>query len=147
MVEVALKLLTVLGLGAIELWAAIPTGLALGIHPLLTGLAAGVGAVLGVLVVLALGGGVRAWLLSRHGGGGAERHGAVYRIWSRYGVMGLGLLAPLLVGTPLGTVLGVTLGAPSRRLLLGMALGIAVWSTLLTIAGTVGLAGVQSLWH
>jgi len=41
----------------------------------------------------------------------------------RYGVVGLGLLAPLLVGAPLGTVVGISFGAPADRLLLWMSLG------------------------
>lgn len=32
-VEVVLKILFVTGLGVVELWAAIPAGLALGLHP------------------------------------------------------------------------------------------------------------------
>jgi len=41
-----MKLLTVFGLGAIELWAAIPAGFVLQLHPLETGVAAATGAVL-----------------------------------------------------------------------------------------------------
>lgn len=40
------KLLTVFGLGAIELWAAIPAGFVMGLHPLFTG--APLGAALGI---------------------------------------------------------------------------------------------------
>ena len=59
--------------------------------------------------------------------------------------MGLGLLAPLLVGAPLGTALGLLPGAPVRRLLLWVSVGIVLWSALLTDAGTLGLAGFEAL--
>lgn len=129
--ELVTKLLTVLGLGAIELWAAIPTGLVLKVHPVLTAITAAIGALLGVMVVVLLGERVRAWLVKRHRGKSENRqHGRLYRIWYRYGVVGLGLLAPLLVGAPVGTALGITLGAPTGRLLLWMSIGIILWSTV-----------------
>lgn len=145
--ELVVKLLTVLGLGAIELWAAIPAGLALQLHPVAIAFTATVGAMLGVVVVVLLGEGVRTWLARYHGGkGGKERQGFIYRVWRRYGVMGLGLLAPLLTGAPLGAVLGLALGAPLNRLLLWISLGIVLWSAGLTLVGALGLAGIEGLW-
>lgn len=143
--ELMIKLLMVLGLGAIELWAAIPTGLALQLHPLITGIVAAIGAMMGALVVLMLGERIRTWLVRRHNGESEwGRHGRIYRIWHRYGVIGLGLLAPLLTGAPLGVAIGLTLGAPTGRLLLWTSLGIAFWSAILTLAGALGLAVIES---
>ena len=146
--ELAIKLLTVLGLGAIELWAAIPAGLALQLHPVAVGITAAVGAILGVFVVVLLGERVRTWLVQRHGGQTEKgRNGLIYRVWRRYGVVGLGLLAPVLIGAPLGAALGVTLGVPPGRLLFWMSLGIVLWSIALTLAGALGLAGIEKLGH
>jgi len=100
------KVVTVFGLGAVELWAAIPAGLALGLHPIATGIASALGAITSGLVVALLGDRARAWLVARHGVlRDGQGHGTIRRIWGRYGVVGLGLLAPLLVGAPLGTAL------------------------------------------
>lgn len=145
--EMLVKLLTVAGLGAVELWAAIPAGLALQIHPLVTAIVAGTGAMLGVLAVLMLGEGLRSWLKRWHHGGSDGQHGGVYRIWVRWGVVGLGLLAPLLTGAPLGAALAVTVGAPRGRLFFSMALGIAIWSAILTLAGVLGWAAFDALTH
>lgn len=145
--EIVMKLLIVLGLGAVEIWAAVPTGLALGIHPAATGITAAAGAVLGTLVVIVLGSRVQAWLLQRHGRGGEPRQGRIGRIWQRYGVIGLGLLAPLLTGAPLGAALGLTMGASAGRLLLWMSFGVVLWSTVLTLAGVLGIEAVKALWH
>lgn len=137
---------TVLGLGAVELWAAIPAGLALGLHPVATGIASGLGALAGVLVVAVIAGRARAWLEARLGRPSAGRgHRAIGRIWDRFGVVGLGLLAPLLVGAPLGTALGVVLGAPLRRLLPWVSAGIVLWTVLLTAGAALGLAGLEAL--
>ncbi len=91
---------------------------------------------------------VRAWLVRRRGREGREgAHGRIHRIWEHYGTVGLGLLAPLLVGAPLGAALGLALGAPTGRLLFWISVGIAGWSAVLTLAGTLGVIGIQSLAH
>lgn len=143
--ETLIKLVTVFGLGAIELWVAIPTGIALQLHPLVAGAAAALGALFGMMLVLFIGGRIRNWLLRQHKRRSEGKyHGSLNRIWARYGVVGLGLLAPLLVGAPLGTAIGVTLGVATSRLLLWMSIGIIVWSCLLTIAITVGIVAMDT---
>lgn len=139
--ELVLKLLTILGLGVIALWAAIPAGLALQVHPVAVGITAAIGAMLGALIVVLLGERVRTWLAQRHEGKDKKgRRRLIYRIWQCYGVVGLGLLAPLLAGAPLGVALGLTLGVPAGRLLLWISLGIVLWSMGLTLAGAL-------VWH
>ena len=136
--ELVLKLLTILSLGVIALWAAIPAGLALQVHPVAVGITAAIGAMLGALVVVLLGERVRTWLAQRHGRKEKKgRHGLIYRIWQCYGVVGLGLLAPLLAGAPLAVAIGLTLGVPAGRLLFWISLGIVLWSVGLTLAGTL----------
>ncbi len=144
-----MNLLMVLGLGAIELWGAVPIGLALRLHPLVVGVTAATGAMLGAAVVVALGEHARSWL-ARHRGGRQEAPGRprlIHQVWRRYGVIGLGLLAPLLTGASLGVALGLALGAPAGRLLFWTSLGIIFWSTALTLAGVLGLVGVEMLGH
>ncbi len=142
--DVLPKLVAVFGLAIVELWAAVPAGFALGLPPAVTALTAAGGAMTGALVVAVLGNRARAWLLARHSSRGEEHDpGPLGRIWERYGAIGLGLLAPLLVGAPIGTALGLALGAPIRRLLLWVGVGIVLWSVLLTGAGVLGLAGLD----
>jgi len=137
------SLLVVFGLGSVELWAAVPAGLAMRVHPAAISITASLGAMAGILVVVFTGERLRAWLLRRFGG--ARREGRLSRLWIRYGVVGLGLFAPLLVGAPLGTALGIGFGAPTGRLLLWMSLGAVLCSVSLTLAGALGLIGVESL--
>ena len=140
-----LSLLAVFGLGTVELWAAIPAGLALQIHPVTTGSVAALGAVLGILAMGFMGERARLWLLRWARRDSGERHGRIARFWARYGVIGLGLLGPLLVGAPLGTAVGISLGAPTGRLLFWMSLGAVLCSVVLTSAATLGLMGIESL--
>ncbi|HZD59467.1 MAG TPA: small multi-drug export protein [Anaerolineae bacterium] len=142
-----IKLLVVFSLGAVELLAAIPAGLAMRLHPAVISITAATGAILGAFVVSLLGERARAWL-TRHRGRKDKKgwYGRVYRIWHRYGVMGLGLLAPLLTGIPLGVALGIALGAPASRLLFWVSFGIILWSMGLTFIGVLGLTGIDALW-
>jgi len=144
--ETVIKLFTVLGVSDLELWGGIPAGLALGLHPLAVGITAAAGAILALLVVLILGDRMRQWLLPRHGSGREDtRAGRVRQIWERYGVVGLGLLAPLVTGAPLGGVVGLSLGAPVRSLLLWMTVGTILRRTGLTAAAWLGLSGIMAL--
>ena len=138
-----IALLITIGLGAIELWAAIPAGLALGLHPVLAGAAAASGAMLGVFVVLFSGERIRLLLSrKRKSDSDAPKHAWVLRVWNRWGVVGLGLLAPLITGALLGTAIGMMMGARSNHLLLWMALGTFLWSAILTFAVSLGLVAV-----
>lgn len=142
--DAALKILMVVGLGALELWAAIPAGFALGLHPIVTAAGAATGAIVAVLAVVGLGERARTWLARRHAHSDAGR-GRLRDVWRRYGVAGLGLAAPLLVGAPLGTVAGLLLGVPPRSLVVWMAFGAILWSVTLTLAGVLGLIGLESV--
>lgn len=135
--ELAGKFIAVASLGVLELWVAIPTGTAFKLHPLLNCLASGSGAIIGALAVILLGSRFRNWLLGKRKGRKKEK-GRIYRIWDKYGVIGLGMLAPLLTGAPLGAAIGISLGAPSKRLFIWMCAGIIVWTVMLTCISTCG---------
>lgn len=143
--ELSVKLLTVFGLGTLELWAAIPAGFAMQLPPLVIGIAAALGSLLSLVLVGTLGERIRSFILRSHGG--KSQHGFIYRIWNRYGTIGLGLLAPLLVGVPIGAALGITLGASVKKLFLWMGVGIVLWSTILTLAGVLGISGINEIKH
>ena len=141
--ESDLRLLAVLGLGAVTLWGAIPIGLALGLDPWAACVAAAIGAALGTLAVSAVGDRIRNHPPTPLAKAATRHRGLLYRIWLKYRAPGLGLAAPLFVGAPLGTAMGIILGAPTARLLLWMMLGIVLWSTGLTVVATIGLSVLQ----
>ena len=141
-----LKILAVFGLGIVELWAAVPAGFALGIDPVIIGLVSAVGATVGVILIVSFGERVRAWFVRRYDIQRKRgRQSIARRIWDRWGIIGLGLLAPLITGAPLGAIIGLVLGVAARRLLLWMIVGVVVWSALLTLFGVLGLAGIRGL--
>lgn len=142
--DVLIKFITVMGLGIIELWAAIPAGTALELHPLLNGIASALGAIIGAAVVIFFGDRLRQWLLKKKDKK-EKNKGRIYRIWEKYGVIGLGMLSPLLTGAPLGAAIGISLGASPKRLIIWIITGIVIWTVLLTAISTIGFAGFQML--
>jgi hypothetical protein len=134
-----MPILTVLSLAFIEIWFAVPAGFALGVSPTGVWLATIAGSLASVSVVAFAGDALRAWLVRRRGASVVAGRGRLYRIWVRYGVVGWGLASPLVFAPPMGTAIGLMLGAPRRRLLASMAAGAILWTTILTGAGVIGL--------
>ena len=134
-----MPVLAVFGLAVIEIWAAVPAGLALGLPAGLIWVATVAGSLAGVSLVLYGGSPVRDRLVRRLGPAISARTGRLTRVWHRYGVVGWGLISPLVMAPAMGAALGLLLGAPRGRLLASMGAGIALWSTILMIAGLAGL--------
>ena len=117
----------------------------LDLNPILIAISAATGSILSAFLIVLLGDGIRKWFLKWRYGGKSPRKGRIYEIWNKYGIIGLGLLSPLLFGAPVGAALGIGLGAPKDRLLLWMSVGIIIWSIILTAAGFFGLMKFQSI--
>jgi len=134
--ELVGKLLALGAAGAASFWSAIPIGIALGLHPILAGLAATLGNLVAVVLVVVLEGRLRQWI-PRYGRFTTQEE-RLKRVWGRYGLVGIALLSPLITGAPLGTALALVLGAPVRRLLPWMIVSVVVWGVGLTVTATVG---------
>lgn len=146
MLEWILKLLTVFSLGTMKMALAIPAGLALGLSPPVVAATTALGGITSMTVIVTVGHGLRRWLLRRRPYEPvARRPSLILRIWQRYGIIGFGLLAPVLVSPPMSAALGVALGAATPRLLLWLSIGVTFWSSTLTALAVLGWIGIQ-LW-
>jgi uncharacterized membrane protein len=140
------KLVSVFGVAFLSLWGSIPAGLALGLSPLPIVLTAGLSYATGVGLVTFLGKPVRDWIMRRYGDKvTGDPNSSVRRVWDRYGLIGLALLAPITTGAQIGAAVGMALNASPRRLFLLMSLGGLLWAVLLAAAISLGIAGVQSI--
>jgi Putative small multi-drug export protein len=154
------KLLTITAMGAVLIWAAVPAGLAMGLHPAIVAAATAIGSILAVLVVVLVGEPARAWLLKRLGpqleqslrsashdpdSPRQEGAGLIVRVWKRYGFIGLALVAPLFPGPAGAAAIALALGIPGRRVFFWGCAGIILWTAGFTLAVTLGIAGVQKL--
>ncbi len=143
--DTIIGIISVFLVSVIELWLGIPLGFYLELNILLIIISAAAGSILSAVLVVILGENIRNHLLKRKYSKKSPKEGRIYDIWRKYGVIGLGLLSPLFFGAPLGAALGVVFGAARDRLLLWMAIGIIIWSIILTTAGYLGIMGVQSI--
>ncbi|HZY64415.1 MAG: small multi-drug export protein [Actinomycetota bacterium] len=134
--DMLLKLLSTAAFGALDLWIGFGAGLAVGLSPVVCGLAAVAGAVVGVGLVLQAGEWLRRWVYDRRWL--AKRRKRIESMWNRYGLIGVALQAPMLTGAPLATVLALALGAPPRPLLYWMVASVLLWGAFLTGAAALG---------
>ena len=140
--------IVVFALGVLALPAAFPVGISLGMSPALVGLITAAAGFASFFAVVLVGGSLRCWLVSRYhlqrSDGSPSR---VARLWQRYEAAGVGLLAPLLVGVPIATAIGVSLGIPTRRL--GAFMAVAIVGSCTVYAGLwyLGLLGIDAASH
>ncbi|PKL73845.1 MAG: small multi-drug export protein [Methanobacteriales archaeon HGW-Methanobacteriales-2] len=130
----------------VELWLAIPLGLVMGVNPIIITIVSSAGAITAAIVVTILGDNLRTRLLKwRYGDENALQETRLYKVWNKYGVVGLGLLSPLIFGAPLGAAVGIGLGAQKNSLLIWMSIGIILWSIGLTVAGSTGILTLEQM--
>lgn len=135
-----ISILTVFITALVELWFAIPLGLVLNLSPLITATTSALGSIAAVVIVAFAGSNLRNRFFKwRYRTDEDLKRSRIYKIWNKYGVIGLGLLSPLLFGAPLGTALGIILGGHRNRILLWMTIGIIIWSVGLTSTLYLGL--------
>ena len=140
------KVISIFAMAFFYFWAAIPAGLALGLPPVLVIITTSLSYACGAAVVTLLGERVREWVMRRLGRkADVNPDSLIRRIWDKYGLVGLGLLAPVTVGAQIGAALGLAMNGQPRRLFLALALGGLAWSIALTIAISLGILGVTAV--
>ena len=128
--------------GALSLWVGIPTGLVLGLPPVLSGVTATVGALLGATLVTLAGERLQRWVYNWRWF--AERRERLERLWNRYGLIGVAFQSPVFAGTLLSALVALGLGAPPRRLLFWIGVSLVFWGAVLTGAVVLGFSLFES---
>jgi uncharacterized membrane protein len=132
--------LTVYLLGILELWIAVPAGMALKMPVIATALVSAAGALTSGVIVLAVGAPLRNWLLRMKTKKTGKLDNSVQKIWNEFGIVGLGLIAPFFTGVHLGTAIALALGSPWRKALLWMSIGTLAWSFIIAYAAAAGFS-------
>jgi hypothetical protein len=131
---------SVFGLAFFWFVGAIPAGIALALPPVVAGLTAWAAYSAGALLIVLAGAPLRTWLLRRFNVSLAHDSTKLFwRVWDRYALTGLALLAPVTLGSQLGALLGLALGVPPRALLIALTLGALVWAALITLVTVLGV--------
>jgi hypothetical protein len=138
-------LFAALGLGFLYFVAAIPAGVAAGCPVPLAGLAALLGYSLGGGVVLLAGTPLRDWIMRKlkvnpH----PDPAKLFWRIWERFGLWGLGLIAPVTIGPQATALICLSLGEQPHRIQMAISLGVLPWVTGFAVMAALG---VHALGH
>jgi len=131
----------------IEVLVVVPAGILAGLAPVPVLLLALAGNLSTVVLVILAGDRMAAWWRARRAtrSGGertvTERPRMVRarHLAQRWGVPGLGLLAPLTTGSHLASVAALATGAGQRRVLAWMTIGLVLWSVVVAVATTLGV--------
>ena len=134
-----LKILTVAGLATFEIYAAIPAGLAFGLSPVIIFIASLIGGLVGVFVAAFLGDKIRAFFSKNKPAKEKSTDSLVYRIWNKYGIIGLGFFGTFTVGAPISLAVGVGLNANLKKLILWCSVGVFFRCLIFTLIGYYGL--------
>jgi hypothetical protein len=137
-ISVAFESLGLVGIfiaGAIpwmEAIAVIPTGIVIGLDPVLTVIAAVIGNAITIFVFAFLGSEIRAWILRRRASKGksttSPKLERAQRAFERYGVYGLALLGPIFIGTQFAALVSVAAGVKPLRVALLITASMCVWA-------------------
>jgi membrane protein YqaA with SNARE-associated domain len=131
-----LGIATVFGLGFFYLVGAVPGGMAAGFSAPFAAFIAWCGYASGAVVMTFVGEPVRQWIARKlkiplqH-----DPKKFVWKVWSRFGLPGLGLLAPVTIGPQAGCVLAMALGEKPWKAALALSLGAIPWCVGFAYAG------------
>ena len=134
-----LEIASVAALASFEIYAAIPAGFAFGLSAWIIFFASITGGLAGVFIAAFLGDKIRAFI-SKYKKKKEEkpRTGLVYRIWDKYGIIGLGFLGTMTVGAPVSIAVGVGFNAPLKTLITWCCLGVITRCLVFTVIGYHG---------
>ncbi len=135
-----LKTLTVAGLATFEIYAAIPAGLAFGLSPWVIFLASLTGGIVGVYVTIFLGDKIKAFFAKyKKPKEEKPKTGLIYRIWNKYGVIGLGFLGTITVGAPISIAVGYSFNVSVVKLITWCCIGVVTRCAIFTTVGHYGV--------
>lgn len=131
---------TVFGLGVVYFIAAIPVGVALKLSPLVAAICAWAGYTAIAAAMLFIGEPARKWVerkfkISPH----PDPKKLFWRVWGRFGMPGLGLLAPVTCGPYFAALVALALGEKPARLMLWIAGGAIPWCILFASLAAAGV--------
>ncbi len=122
---------------------AIPVGFLLELPAIETYLAAAIGALLGMLVFVFVGAGLRGWIVEKLDISEEKLEGGK-RMLGKWGTEGLGLIGPIFPGVTVSALIGLAAGIDRKELATWMALGIVILYGVYTIglAVIIEVAGI-----
>jgi len=137
-------ILTAFGLGFLYFISAIPAGVAAHAAVAAAAVAAWLGYSVGGLVILLAGAPLRGWIATKLKINPTPDPSKLFwRVWHRFGLWGLGLIAPVTIGPQATAVIALALGESPRRIQLAISLGVAPWAIAFGILTALGVHALR----
>ncbi|WP_172194646.1 small multi-drug export protein [Saccharibacillus qingshengii] len=129
---------------SLDIFIVVPLGILWGLPPVAVSIIGFAGNFLMVILIGLFFARVSAWMerqrLKKGRTTSSKRETRARRIWEKYGVPGLALVAPAMVGTDIAAVLALSFGS-SRRWVMGwMAVSLTVWTVIMAVGSVYGLS-------
>lgn len=125
----------------LEIALVIPVGIVAGLSPFWVMVLAFTGNLLTVVIVIIGFDKIQVWWMKRQEAKGissSKRSERAKAIWSKYGLPGLALLGPILIGTHIAAFIGMKLGADKKWTTLWLTISIALWALTFGILTALG---------
>lgn len=133
----------------LDVFIVVPLGVGLNLNPIAVGIIGFAGNFLMVLILGLFFRQFSKWREKRRQKKGitapTKRETRARRIWERYGLPGLAIVAPGIVGTDLAALLALTFGSSRFRVIVWMAISLAIWTIALTIGSVYGFDYMKAL--
>jgi len=137
-------ILTAFGLGFLYFISAIPAGVAAHAPVWLAAFAAWLGYSVGGLVILLAGAPLRGWIARKLKiNPTPDPTKLFWKAWHRFGLWGLGLIAPVTIGPQAMAVIALALGESPRHIQLAISLGVAPWAIAFGILTALGVHALR----
>lgn len=125
----------------LEIALVIPLGIVWGLSPFWVMVLAFIGNMITVLALIIGFDRFKDWYNKRQEAKGKpqnKKSERAKRIWNKYGLPGLAMLGPILIGTHIAAFIGMTLGATKKNTTIWLAISIGVWTLAFGILTALG---------
>lgn len=125
----------------LEMALVIPLGIIRGLNPFWVVIVGFVGNMVTVMALIIGYDRFNLWLSKRREGKEqkeSKRSDRAKKIWNKYGLPGMLLLGPVLIGTHIAAFIGMTLGASKRQTTIWSVISIALWALVFGVLTSLG---------
>lgn len=139
------KAITIYLVGVLGIWKAIPVGIALKSSIFEIGLYTSLGSITTVILLFYFGESVKKWVTKKWSKEKLEKEkGKFSALVDKYGVYGVGILSPGLLGPITAIIVGLLIIKPTSKLMPFLIIGIILWSYFLPWGIMMGFDMVKS---
>jgi len=125
----------------LEMALVIPLGIMSGLNPFWVVVIGFIGNMVTVMALIIGYDRFKSWLAKRNEGKEgkeSKRSERAKRIWNKYGLPGMLMLGPILIGTHIAAFIGMTLGASKKQTTIWSVISIAIWALVFGILTALG---------